>query len=98
MSANLEPAPGVTDQNQPMRSHVIFVLRTNQHFLSLCFTSVITAPACHTPVEAPRKATSPTKSGHRRVLSDGGGELSPFVPPEVFQKLQTVESQDTSKR
>uniref|UniRef100_A0A7N6ARW0 VPS9 domain-containing protein n=1 Tax=Anabas testudineus TaxID=64144 RepID=A0A7N6ARW0_ANATE len=45
-----------------------------------------------------RKATSPKKSGHRRVLSDGGGEPSPFLPPEIFQKLQTVESQDTSKR
>uniref|UniRef100_A0A7N6FL28 VPS9 domain-containing protein n=1 Tax=Anabas testudineus TaxID=64144 RepID=A0A7N6FL28_ANATE len=47
---------------------------------------------------AARKATSPKKSGHRRVLSDGGGEPSPFLPPEIFQKLQTVESQDTSKR
>ncbi|XP_040894992.1 VPS9 domain-containing protein 1 isoform X2 [Toxotes jaculatrix] len=45
-----------------------------------------------------RKASSPTKSGHRRVLSDGGGELSPFLPPEVFQKLQTVESHDTSRK
>ncbi|XP_039989025.1 VPS9 domain-containing protein 1 isoform X2 [Xiphias gladius] len=45
-----------------------------------------------------RKATSPTKTGHRRVLSDGGGELSPFLPPEVFQRLQIVESQDTSKK
>uniref|UniRef100_A0A3Q1HK38 VPS9 domain-containing protein n=1 Tax=Anabas testudineus TaxID=64144 RepID=A0A3Q1HK38_ANATE len=43
-------------------------------------------------------STSPKKSGHRRVLSDGGGEPSPFLPPEIFQKLQTVESQDTSKR
>ncbi|XP_035013103.2 VPS9 domain-containing protein 1 isoform X2 [Hippoglossus stenolepis] len=42
--------------------------------------------------------TSPTKTGHRRSLSDGGGEPSPFLPPEVFQKLQTEESQDTSKK
>lgn len=45
-----------------------------------------------------RKATSPTKTGHRRVLSDGGGELSPFLPPEIFQRLQTVVSQDMSKK
>uniref|UniRef100_A0A3Q3J7M5 VPS9 domain-containing protein n=1 Tax=Monopterus albus TaxID=43700 RepID=A0A3Q3J7M5_MONAL len=44
------------------------------------------------------KASSPTKTGHRRVLSDGGGELSPFLPPEVFQRLQTVEAQNTSKK
>ncbi|XP_074487801.1 VPS9 domain-containing protein 1 isoform X1 [Sebastes fasciatus] len=51
-----------------------------------------------TPVDAGRKATSPTKTGHRRVLSDGSRKLSPFLPPEVFQRLQTVESQDTSKK
>uniref|UniRef100_A0A8C4HE15 VPS9 domain containing 1 n=1 Tax=Dicentrarchus labrax TaxID=13489 RepID=A0A8C4HE15_DICLA len=45
-----------------------------------------------------RKATSPTKTGHRRVMSEGGGELSPFLPPEIFQRIQTVESQDTSKK
>lgn len=51
-----------------------------------------------TPVEAGHKATSPTKTGHRRVMSEGGGEPSPFLPPEIFQKLQTEESQDTSKK
>uniref|UniRef100_A0A8C2WLN7 VPS9 domain containing 1 n=1 Tax=Cyclopterus lumpus TaxID=8103 RepID=A0A8C2WLN7_CYCLU len=45
-----------------------------------------------------KRAASPAKTGHRRVLSNGGGELSPFLPPEVFQRLQTVESQDTSKK
>ncbi|XP_021323317.1 VPS9 domain-containing protein 1 isoform X3 [Danio rerio] len=34
---------------------------------------------------------------HRRVLSEGGEVGSPFLPPEVFQKLQTVESQDNRK-
>uniref|UniRef100_A0A3P8S7S9 VPS9 domain containing 1 n=1 Tax=Amphiprion percula TaxID=161767 RepID=A0A3P8S7S9_AMPPE len=53
-------------------------------------------PAADSPVE--QKSSSPTKTGHRRVLSDGGGELSPFLPPEVFQRLQTVASQDTSKK
>lgn len=55
-----------------------------------------TVPAADPPVE--QKPSSPTKTGHRRVLSDGGGELSPFLPPEVFQRLQTVASQDTSKK
>uniref|UniRef100_A0A4W5JSL7 VPS9 domain containing 1 n=1 Tax=Hucho hucho TaxID=62062 RepID=A0A4W5JSL7_9TELE len=36
------------------------------------------------------------RPGHRRVLSEGGGEVSLFLPPEVFQRLQT-ESQDTRK-
>ncbi|XP_059190915.1 VPS9 domain-containing protein 1 [Centropristis striata] len=57
-----------------------------------------TAPPSDTPIDTEQKATSPTKSGHRRVLSDGSKELSPFLPPEVFQRLQTVKSKDTSKK
>ncbi|XP_062277417.1 VPS9 domain-containing protein 1 [Scomber scombrus] len=57
-----------------------------------------TVPPSDLPVDAECKATSPTKAGHRRVLSEGGGERSPFLPPEVFQRLQTVESQDRSKK
>ncbi|XP_051808282.1 VPS9 domain-containing protein 1 isoform X1 [Acanthochromis polyacanthus] len=55
-----------------------------------------TVPAADSPVE--QKSSSPAKTNHRRVLSDGGGELSPFLPPEVFQRLQTVAAQDTSKK
>ncbi|KAM5262952.1 VPS9 domain-containing protein 1 isoform 2-T2 [Ctenodactylus gundi] len=46
------------------------------------------------PVAAP--ASLPT-SRHRRVCSDEGGKLSPFLPPEIFQKLQVVESQNSKK-
>ncbi|NWH68728.1 VP9D1 protein, partial [Geococcyx californianus] len=34
---------------------------------------------------------------HRRVFSDEGGKLSPFLPPEIFQKLQITEAQSTRK-
>ncbi|XP_051239148.1 VPS9 domain-containing protein 1 isoform X1 [Dicentrarchus labrax] len=61
-------------------------------------TAASTVPPSDIPVDAGRKATSPTKTGHRRVMSEGGGELSPFLPPEIFQRIQTVESQDTSKK
>ncbi|KAM9854332.1 VPS9 domain-containing protein 1 [Aulostomus maculatus] len=53
-----------------------------------------TVPSFDSPVET----TSPTKTGHQRVLSEGGGKPSNFLPPEVFQRLQTVELQDTSKK
>ncbi|XP_061243038.1 VPS9 domain-containing protein 1 isoform X7 [Bos javanicus] len=46
------------------------------------------------PVAAP--VPSPA-SRHRRVYSDEGGKLSPFLPPEIFQKLQVVESQSSKK-
>ncbi|NXP10929.1 VP9D1 protein, partial [Thinocorus orbignyianus] len=34
---------------------------------------------------------------HRRVFSDEGGKLSPFLPPEIFQKLQIAEAQGGRK-
>ncbi|XP_035193115.1 VPS9 domain-containing protein 1 isoform X2 [Oxyura jamaicensis] len=36
-------------------------------------------------------------SRHRRVFSDEGGKLSPFLPPEIFQKLQIAEAQGARK-
>ncbi|XP_054696552.1 VPS9 domain-containing protein 1 isoform X1 [Grus americana] len=35
---------------------------------------------------------------HRRVFSDEGGKLSPFLPPEIFQKLQIAEAQSARNR
>ncbi|KAM3608997.1 uncharacterized protein V6R79_008213 [Siganus canaliculatus] len=56
------------------------------------------APTPDCPVEAGQQHTSPTKTNHRRVMSDGGGEVSPFLPPEIFQRLQTLESLDTGRK
>ncbi|KAM9481090.1 VPS9 domain-containing protein 1 isoform 2-T3 [Clarias gariepinus] len=36
-------------------------------------------------------------SQHQRGLSEGMGEECPFLPPDLFQKLQVVESQDSKK-
>nr|XP_025035419.1 VPS9 domain-containing protein 1 [Pelodiscus sinensis] len=47
---------------------------------------------------APEKGPSPAPvSRHRRVFSDEGGKLSPFLPPEIFQKLQLTKAQGTKK-
>ncbi|XP_062966458.1 VPS9 domain-containing protein 1 isoform X2 [Cynocephalus volans] len=46
------------------------------------------------PAAAPVPSST---SRHRRVYSDEGGKLSPFLPPEIFQKLQVVESQSSKK-
>ncbi|KAI7802531.1 VPS9 domain-containing protein 1 isoform X2 [Triplophysa rosa] len=43
----------------------------------------------------PQANLQPTR--HRRVLSEGGKTGSPFLPPEVFQKLQMMVSQDNKK-
>ncbi|NWS62458.1 VP9D1 protein, partial [Chunga burmeisteri] len=54
--------------------------------------------------KAQAKPTVPERSGgpaslprHRRVFSDEGGKLSPFLPPEIFQKLQIAEAQSARK-
>uniref|UniRef100_A0A5F9DIT4 VPS9 domain containing 1 n=1 Tax=Oryctolagus cuniculus TaxID=9986 RepID=A0A5F9DIT4_RABIT len=47
-----------------------------------------------TPVAVPGPCPA---SRHRRVCSDEGGKLSPFLPPEIFQRLQVVEAH-SSKR
>ncbi|XP_039552492.1 VPS9 domain-containing protein 1-like isoform X2 [Passer montanus] len=54
--------------------------------------------------KAPVKAAAQERGGgpaplprHRRVCSDEGGKLSPFLPPEIFQKLQIAEAQSARK-
>ncbi|XP_054856148.1 VPS9 domain-containing protein 1 [Eublepharis macularius] len=44
-----------------------------------------------------RSSGPATVCRHRRVLSDEGAKLSPFLPPEMFQKLQTTEVRSTKK-
>ncbi|XP_068811824.1 VPS9 domain-containing protein 1 [Struthio camelus] len=47
---------------------------------------------------AQERSTGPAPvSRHRRVFSDEGGKLSPFLPPEIFQKLQIAEAQRARK-
>ncbi|XP_047242914.1 VPS9 domain-containing protein 1 isoform X3 [Girardinichthys multiradiatus] len=86
--ADLPTSPyssSLVDQSEPVQTEV-------------CLAAVHTASAADSHIDVPHRADSPTKSGHRRVLSDGGGELSPFPPPDVFQRLQTVASPDLCKK
>ncbi|XP_023588357.1 VPS9 domain-containing protein 1 [Trichechus manatus latirostris] len=52
---------------------------------------------CLKPAKPVTAAVPSPTSRHRRVYSDEGGKLSPFLPPEIFQKLQMVESQNSKK-
>nr|XP_015820846.2 VPS9 domain-containing protein 1 isoform X1 [Nothobranchius furzeri] len=49
-------------------------------------------------IDAQNKADSLPKGAHHQVLPEADGELSPFLPPEVFQRFQTVASQDECKK
>ncbi|XP_005937500.1 VPS9 domain-containing protein 1 [Haplochromis burtoni] len=58
----------------------------------------VTVPAGGAPVATDHKSSSPRVSGRSRPLSDEAEEPSPFLPPEVFHKLQAEASQDTGKK
>uniref|UniRef100_A0A6I8PFW9 VPS9 domain containing 1 n=1 Tax=Ornithorhynchus anatinus TaxID=9258 RepID=A0A6I8PFW9_ORNAN len=61
------------------------------------------ACACHAgkprwKPTGPESVAAPVPaSRHRRVYSDEGGKLAPFLPPEIFQKLQAAKSQSSKK-
>uniref|UniRef100_A0A8C6PU42 VPS9 domain containing 1 n=1 Tax=Nothobranchius furzeri TaxID=105023 RepID=A0A8C6PU42_NOTFU len=63
--------------------------------LFLNLTSAVTDSPC---IDAQHKADSLPKGAHHQVLPEADGELSPFLPPEVFQRFQTVASQDECKK
>ncbi|KAM3870009.1 VPS9 domain-containing protein 1 [Diretmus argenteus] len=65
--------------------------------VTLDHLGAIQVAAAENPDQEPQ-TPSPSKPGHRRVLSEGSGEPSPFLPPEVFQRLQTAESQRDASR
>uniref|UniRef100_A0A8V5H5P9 Uncharacterized protein n=1 Tax=Melopsittacus undulatus TaxID=13146 RepID=A0A8V5H5P9_MELUD len=52
---------------------------------------------CGVPAVQDRSGAPAAVPRHRRVLSDEGGKLSPFLPPEMFQKLQISEAQSARK-
>ncbi|NXD97639.1 VP9D1 protein, partial [Chaetorhynchus papuensis] len=49
------------------------------------------------PAAQERGGGPPPFPRHRRVCSDEGGKLSPFLPPEIFQKLQIAEAHSARK-
>uniref|UniRef100_A0A8C9VID4 VPS9 domain containing 1 n=1 Tax=Scleropages formosus TaxID=113540 RepID=A0A8C9VID4_SCLFO len=69
-------------------------------------TQTILSTSSSTTASTPMDKTAPHGTStvslepptrHRRVLSEGGRNASPFLPPEIFQKLQTAESEETKK-
>ncbi|XP_036922331.1 VPS9 domain-containing protein 1 isoform X2 [Sturnira hondurensis] len=53
--------------------------------------------ACQKPAVPVTAPVPSATSRHRRVYSDEGGKLLPFLPPEMFQRLQVVEPQSSKK-
>uniref|UniRef100_A0A8C1L4M0 VPS9 domain containing 1 n=1 Tax=Cyprinus carpio TaxID=7962 RepID=A0A8C1L4M0_CYPCA len=72
----------------------LFILNQEITCLHKTLLSVET-PNAAALVSETQSREQPTR--HRRVLSEGGETDSPFLPPEVFQKLQSMESKDNQK-
>ncbi|KAL4623575.1 VPS9 domain-containing protein 1 isoform X1 [Arapaima gigas] len=65
--------------------------------LSASSGTAASAPPEKTAPHGASTASLEPPTRHRRVLSEGRGNASPFLPPEIFQKLQTAELQETKK-
>uniref|UniRef100_A0A8C2BAN0 VPS9 domain containing 1 n=1 Tax=Cyprinus carpio TaxID=7962 RepID=A0A8C2BAN0_CYPCA len=77
-------------------SHALLEDATSKLYLSLHKTLLsVETPNAAALVSETQSREQPTR--HRRVLSEGGETDSPFLPPEVFQKLQSMESKDNQK-
>lgn len=64
---------------------------------ALCRLVFLTGKACLKPAVQVAAPASSLTCRHRRVYSDEGGKLLPFLPPEMFQRLQVVELQSSKK-
>ncbi|ELK36899.1 hypothetical protein MDA_GLEAN10003289 [Myotis davidii] len=89
--------PMVRDAGEPVPPDALKMLKLAEQCLERAQSTVAKlGKACLKPALPAAAGPSPT-SRHRRVYSDEGGKLLPFLPPEIFQRLQVVESQSSKK-
>ncbi|XP_062997156.1 VPS9 domain-containing protein 1 [Elgaria multicarinata webbii] len=73
------------------------MLKVAEQCLERAKSSVAKIGKAKTKLAAERVLGPAPVSRHRRVFSDEGGKLLPFLPPEMFQKLQITEVQSARK-
>ncbi|XP_042294487.1 VPS9 domain-containing protein 1 isoform X2 [Sceloporus undulatus] len=73
------------------------MLKVAEQCLERAKSSITKIGKAKTKLAAERILGPAPVSRHRRVFSDEGGKLSPFLPPEMFQKLQITEVQSAKK-
>ncbi|XP_077610260.1 VPS9 domain-containing protein 1 isoform X3 [Crocuta crocuta] len=84
--------------NRPREAYTEYL--RSIHYISQVLLEEVETTRGKTCLKPAMPAAAPVPSStsrHRRVYSDEGGKLSPFLPPEIFQKLQVVESQSSKK-
>ncbi|XP_072836759.2 VPS9 domain-containing protein 1 isoform X1 [Pogona vitticeps] len=93
----LEEATAVEADGSDVTPDTPKMLKVAEQCLERAKSSVAKLAKAKTKLVAERILGPAPASRHRRVFSDEGGKLLPFLPPEMFQKLQTTEVQSTKK-
>ncbi|XP_053255896.1 VPS9 domain-containing protein 1 isoform X1 [Podarcis raffonei] len=92
-----EAAAGNADRND-MTPDTPKMLKVAEQCLERAKSSIAKIGKTKLKLAAAERILGPAPvSRHRRVFSDEGGKLSPFLPPEMFQKLQITEVQCAKK-
>ncbi|XP_033012932.1 VPS9 domain-containing protein 1 isoform X1 [Lacerta agilis] len=92
-----EAAAGNADGND-MTPDTPKMLKVAEQCLERAKSSIAKIGKAKVKLAAAERILGPVPvSRHRRVFSDEGGKLSPFLPPEMFQKLQITEVQCAKK-
>ncbi|KAH0619722.1 hypothetical protein JD844_000660 [Phrynosoma platyrhinos] len=90
------PFSSVADGNDVMPD-TPKMLKVAEQCLERAKSSIAKIGKAKTKLAAERILGPAPISRHRRVFSDEGGKLLPFLPPEMFQKLQITEVQSAKK-
>ncbi|XP_005861327.2 PREDICTED: VPS9 domain-containing protein 1 [Myotis brandtii] len=94
----LEEVETTQDAGEPVPPDALKMLKLAEQCLERAQSTVAKlGKACLKPAMPVAAAGPSPTSRHRRVYSDEGGKLLPFLPPEIFQRLQVVESQSSKK-
>uniref|UniRef100_G1PNA2 VPS9 domain containing 1 n=1 Tax=Myotis lucifugus TaxID=59463 RepID=G1PNA2_MYOLU len=94
----LEEVETTQDAGEPVTPDALKMLKLAEQCLERAQSTVAKlGKACLKPAMPVAAAGPSPTSRHRRVYSDEGGKLLPFLPPEIFQRLQVVESQSSKK-
>ncbi|XP_051024718.1 VPS9 domain-containing protein 1 [Acomys russatus] len=94
----LEGMESTTDAGETVPPETSKMLKLAEQCLERAqSTATKLGKVCLKPAVPVAPPTPLPTSRHRRVCSDEGGKLSPFLPPEIFQKLQVADSQNPKK-
>ncbi|XP_007444927.2 VPS9 domain-containing protein 1, partial [Python bivittatus] len=94
----LEEAAAMTGDENDVAADTPKMLKVAEQCLERAKSSISKIGKAKARLVVEKKVGPAPVSRHRRVSSDEGRKLSPFLPPEMFQKLQITEVQSPRNR